>query len=176
MSWYFSAPLSPPIELFINTYMGGRVLIKRCRGKPAGQTALGGRMVVSSGVHPAWGLCREASNCGQNGRAVRVRASWVLIWAWGGVLPSRVGVLRELRYKGLWMALVGNKYRSENSIRDIHGRNQWRHAPPLSVYCLSGSTRTARVSKTRKLLFSAPTDLEPAVKCNRWLGSGRSSS
>ena len=105
-------------------------------------------------------------------RAVRVRASWVLIWAWGGVLPSRVGVLRELRYKGLWMALAGNKYRLENSIRDIHGRNQWRHAPPLSVYCLSGCTRTARVSKTRKLLFSAPADLEPAVKCTRWLVRG----
>ena len=169
-------PPPPLVKSFVGTQQGGAGMAARCRGQPTGKTALGGRIVVLSGAHPAWGLYREAGNCGQNGRAVRVRASWVLIWAWGGVLPSRVGVLRELRYKGLWMALVGNKYRSENSIRDIRGRNQWRHAPPLSVYCLSGSTRTARVSKTRKLLFSAPTDLEPAVKCNRWLGSGRSSS
>ena len=28
----------------------------RCRGQPTGQTALGGRMVVSLGARPAWGL------------------------------------------------------------------------------------------------------------------------
>ena len=131
-------PPPPLVKSFVGTKQGGAGMAARCGGQPAGQTALGGRVVVSSGAYPAQGLCREAGNFGRNGRAVRVRASWVLIWAWGGVLPSRVGVLRELRHKGLWMALVGNKYRSENSIRDIHGRNQWRHAPPLSVYCLSG--------------------------------------
>ena len=52
-----------------------------------------------------------------------------LICAWGGVLRACVGVLWELRYKGLWMTPMDNNYRPETLIRDICGGNQRQHTP-----------------------------------------------
>ena len=60
------------------------------------------------------GLAPGAGDCGRNGRAVLVCANWVLICAYGGVLSSRVGVLKDLAHKGLWATSMDNKYRPEN--------------------------------------------------------------
>ena len=74
------------------------------------------------------GFAPGAGDCGRNGRTVPVRAIRALICAYGGVLPSRVGVLWELRYRGLWMTSMDGKYLPENSIPDIYEMNHRQHA------------------------------------------------
>ena len=82
------------------------------------------------------GLAPGAGDCGRNGRAVLMCANWALICAYGGVLSSRVGVLKDLTHKGLWATSMGNNYRPEKIIRDIYRENQWQHAPAsLCVGC-----------------------------------------
>ena len=46
-------PPPPLVKSFVGTKQGGAGMAARCGGQPAGQTALGGRVVVSSGAHPA---------------------------------------------------------------------------------------------------------------------------
>ena len=106
---------------------GARAWQRGAGGSPQGRQPWVAAWLFHWG-HVRHGACTRGRRLRPNGCAVPLRAIRALICAYEGVLPSRAGVLWELRYRGLCMTPMDHQYPPESSIPDICGRNHRQHA------------------------------------------------
>lgn len=106
---------------------GARAWQRGAGGSPQGRQPWVAAWLFHWG-HVRHGACTRGRRLRPNGCAVPLRAIRALICAYEGVLPSRAGVLWELRYRGLCMTPMDHQCPPESSIPDICGRNHRQHA------------------------------------------------